>query len=111
MSECIFCQIVNGKITANKVYEDKKILAFHDVNPKATKHILVVPKKHIESLQTLTEKEDQCIGQLTRSLPKIAEMVGLDQGFRTVINTGKGGGQEIYHLHYHILGGNKIPGF
>lgn len=102
---CIFCKIVKGEVPANKVFEDEDFIAFHDIHPKARVHVLVIPKKHIESLAHLSEQDSDVIAKLTLRLPKIAKQLDLSTGFRTVINTGKGGGQEVFHLHYHLLGG------
>lgn len=110
MTDCIFCKIVNGELPCNKVYEDKDFIAFHDLYPKADTHVLVIPKKHIHSLKEAHSEDEALIGQLTLLLPKLAEMLNLHKGFRTVVNTGKGGGQEVFHLHYHILGGDHLPG-
>lgn len=104
MSDCIFCKIVRGEIPAKKVHEDENFMVFHDIHPKAKVHVLVIPKKHIESLAHLSEQDSDLIAKLTLTLPKIAKQLGLDSGFRTVINTGKDGGQEVFHLHYHLLG-------
>lgn len=111
MSACIFCQIVAGEIPCNKVYEDEHILAFHDIAPKAKVHVLVIPKKHITSLAHLSAEDAELMAHLTLMLPKLAQQLGLHDGFRTIINTGKGGGQEVDHIHYHILGGGALPGF
>ena len=111
MTECIFCKIVNHELPCDKIYEDEDYLAFYDLYPKADTHALVIPKKHIHSLKE-TQKDDEILmGKLTLLLPKIASMLNLTDGFRTVINTGKGGGQEVFHIHYHILGGKKLPKF
>ena len=104
MNDCIFCKIIKNEIPAEKIYEDNSILAFKDAFPKASPHILVIPKKHITSFYDLAEIDSTMIAHLTCSLPKIARMVGLTNGFKTIVNTGEDGGQEIYHLHYHILG-------
>ena len=107
MKDCLFCQIINDTISTKKVYEDEYILAFHDINPKAEVHVLVIPKKHLAHLGECNshDKNDSImITHLTLSLNKIATLLGLEKGFRTIINTKSGGGQEIYHLHYHILG-------
>lgn len=109
-TDCIFCRIVAGEIPAERLYEDDKILAFPDRSPKADVHVLVVPKKHIASLADLTADDDDLIAHCTRTLPRIAQQLGLDSGFRTVINTGEGGGQEVMHLHIHVLGGSNLPG-
>ena len=111
MSACVFCQIVAGEIPCNKEYEDKNILAFHDIAPKANMHVLVIPKKHITSLAHLSAEDAELMAHLTLMLPKLAQQLGLHDGFRTIINTGKGGGQEVDHIHYHILGGGALPGF
>ncbi len=111
MSDCIFCQIVAGKLPVDKVYEDEHILAFHDIAPKAPVHVLVIPKQHVASLAEISEADRDWVAHLALTLPKIAEKCGLHQGFRTIVNTGPGGGQEVFHLHYHILGGEQLPGF
>jgi histidine triad (HIT) family protein len=94
MSDCIFCRIVRGEIPCKKVYEDEDILAFHDINPIAPVHFMVIPKPHIDSLATA----DASLGDLARSQ-------GLTDGFRTIVNTGRVGQQEVYHLHVHVVGG------
>lgn len=109
--DCLFCKIITGKIPGNFIYQDDKIVAFHDIYPKARVHILVVPRQHIESLVWLTELDQSLMGYLILKLPEIAKIHGLENGFRTVINTGRGGGQEIPHLHVHLLGGGRLPGF
>lgn len=105
MSNCIFCKILTGEFTTDFIYEDEYIVAFNDLYPKATVHVLVVPKKHIESLDHLSLEDQKLMGHLTVTLPKIARLCGLDNGFRTIVNTGPGGKQEVPHIHYHILGG------
>lgn len=111
MSECLFCKIIAGEIPSDKVYEDEYLYAFKDIYPKAQVHVLVIPKQHIESLAALTDEDAALMGHLTLVLPKIAAALGLAEGFRTIINTGRGGGQEVFHLHAHILGGGRLPGF
>lgn len=101
---CIFCDIVNGVLPCDRVYEDSNVLAFKDSNPKASVHILVIPKQHIDSLMSLDSSHQELMGHLCCSLPKIAKAVGLVNGFETRVNTGKIAGQEVFHLHYHILG-------
>lgn len=110
MSDCIFCKIVEGKIPAKKVYEDDDLLAFHDINPAAPVHILVIPKQHIESLNSCNESHATMLGKLFSRLGQIALEQGLNDGFRTIVNTGRVGGQEVYHLHAHILGGAQPVG-
>lgn len=109
--DCLFCKISAGEIPGNFVYQDDTIVAFQDIYPKARIHILVVPRQHIKSLVELTEINQSLMGYLMLKLPEIAKMQGLENGFRTVINTGPGGGQEIEHLHIHLLGGGRLPGF
>lgn len=111
MSDCLFCKIAAGEIPAEKVYEDDKIVVFPDINPKAEVHLLMIPRQHIDSLDELGQEHDGLIAYMMRKLPEIARAQGLETGFRTIINTGKGGGQEVFHLHIHLLGGNRLPGF
>ncbi|APD50023.1 histidine triad nucleotide-binding protein [Francisella hispaniensis] len=111
MSDCIFCKIISGEIPSKKVYEDENVFAFYDINPAADVHILVIPKRHIASLNDLTEQNQELMGKFMLSIPKVAKLIGL-KGFKTVFNTGKEGGQMVFHLHAHILGGkirSKLP--
>jgi histidine triad (HIT) family protein len=106
---CIFCKIVNKEIPADIVYEDAELLAFRDINPQAPKHILVIPKKHIQSLQVLTEADLNLVKIITIAIQQIAEQEGFAQeGYRVVTNIGKNSGQEVPHLHYHILAGRSM---
>lgn len=111
MTDCIFCKIINGEIPTTFIYQDEQIVAFKDIHPKAEVHILVVPKQHIRSLAEVTPNQAALISQLLLTLPLIAKAIGLNNGFRTIINTGVAGGQEIWHLHAHLLGGKKLVGF
>lgn len=111
MTDCLFCKIVTGDIPSSKVYEDDEIFAFKDLYPKAEVHVLVIPKVHIESLDHVTNEHQALTSKMLAKLPDIAREQGLDTGFRTIINTGPGGGQEVGHLHMHILGGKDLPGF
>ncbi len=105
MSDCLFCKIVEGKIPAKKIYEDEKSLAFRDINPQAPVHFLVIPKKHIPTLLEASE-EPELIGYLAQVIKKVAVQEGLDaEGFRSVVNVKEQGGQTVYHLHFHVLGG------
>ncbi len=107
MSEpCIFCKIVAGDIPSAKVYEDAEIIAFHDINPLASVHFLIVPKLHVESLASCDASHQALLGRLLLLVPKLAKEQGL-AGFKTQIHTGKEGGQEIFHLHVHVLGDKK----
>jgi histidine triad (HIT) family protein len=106
MSEdCIFCKIVAGTIPSTKLYEDDDVLVFNDIHPLAKVHFLIIPKQHIESLASCTEAHARLLSKITLLAPKLAAEQGLT-GFRTMINTGKSGGQEVFHLHYHIYGGS-----
>jgi histidine triad (HIT) family protein len=111
MSDCIFCKIIAGEIPSDKVYEDDQIYVFKDINPKAAVHLLVIPKVHIARLDELTDADKDLIAYMMLKLPELAQSQGLNNGFRTIINTGPGGGQEVDHMHIHILGGSGLPGF
>ena len=109
MEDCIFCKIINGEIPSNKVYEDEDVLAFHDINPAAPIHILVIPKKHISMLTDLKEEDEKLVGKIYTTINKIAEQEGFkEQGFRVIANCGKDSGQEVFHIHFHILGGKVL---
>ncbi len=109
MSDCIFCKIIDGVIPSNKVYEDEEIIAFYDINPVAPIHILVVPKKHISKLTELNKEDEAVIGKVYTVINKIAEDKGFkESGFRVITNCGEDSGQEVMHIHFHILAGTKI---
>ena len=109
MNDCIFCKIINKEIPSSIVYEDSEIIAFRDINPVAPIHILVIPKKHIESLIDLKQEDELLIGKIYTVINKIAEQEGIaESGFRVIVNCGEDGGQEVRHLHYHLLGGKKL---
>lgn len=111
MPDCIFCKIVNGQIPSEFLYQDDQLVVFRDIHPKAKTHLLVVPKVHIKSLVETQDEHRALLSHVMLTLPKIASEAGLKTGFRTVINTGPGGGQEIDHLHLHILGGGGLSKF
>lgn len=111
MNDCIFCKIAAGTIPSDQVYVDDQLVVFKDIYPKAPVHLLMVPRQHIESLDALTSAHDGLMAHLLRSLPEVARRAGLTTGYRTIINTGRDGGQEVLHLHLHILGGGRLPGF
>jgi len=108
MSDCLFCKIIAGEIPSSKVFEDEDVFAFKDIHPKAPTHVLVIPKKHIP---TLADCDDPALlGTLINRVRMIADdVLHLAAGYRVVINVREGGGQEIFHLHAHILGGKKLP--
>jgi len=105
VSDCVFCKIVDGRIPAQKVYEDAEILAFNDINPARPVHVLVIPKKHIASLATATADDTPVLGKMLATANEIASAQGSTDGFRIIINTGRVGQQEVPHLHIHIVGG------
>ena len=109
MEDCLFCKIVKGEIPCTKVYEDEEILAFHDINPQAPIHILVIPKKHITSLAHLKKDDEILVGKIYSVINNIAEKQGFkEDGFRVIVNCGKNGGQEVMHLHFHVLAGKPL---
>lgn len=108
MEDCIFCKIIKGEVPSQKVYEDDEILAFKDINPLAPVHILVIPKKHIETTNDLEEKDEAMIGRTFTIIKKLAKENHLENGYRVVNNCGEDGGQEVKHLHFHLLGGRKL---
>lgn len=105
--DCIFCKIVAGQIPSKKVYEDEHLFAFHDIHPAAPIHLLLIPKWHIPSLFEVGTEHQALLGHLLATAPKLAREAGAQGGFRSIFNTGREGGQEVYHLHMHILGGPR----
>lgn len=104
MSDCIFCKIASHHIPAQVVYEDEEMMCFKDINPAAPVHLLLIPKVHFDSLADARPEHETLLGKMMLKVPQIASKQGLSNGFKTKINTGKGGGQEVFHLHIHILG-------
>ncbi|CAK0758908.1 Protein HitA [Gammaproteobacteria bacterium] len=104
MNDCIFCQIIAGNLPAQRLYEDEHVLVIPDKFPKAEVHLLVLPRIHIPSLREITAAHDPLMAHIMRLLPKVAQEHGLVDGFRTIINTGVGGDQVIFHIHVHIMG-------
>lgn len=108
-ADCIFCKLASGEIPADKVYEDDRALAFHDLHPQAPVHVLLIPKEHLDSLNDAAHGDEALLGHLLWLVPKIANQLGIaESGFRTVINTGADGGQTVSHLHLHLLGGRPM---
>ncbi len=109
MEDCLFCKIIRGEIPSTKVYEDNEILAFKDINPAAPIHILVIPKKHITSLAYLKKEDEILVGKIYSAINQIAEEQGVkEKGYRVIVNCGKDGGQEVMHLHFHLLAGKQF---
>ena len=109
MQDCIFCKIINKEISSSIVYEDDEIIAFRDIHPVTPVHILVIPKKHITSLANLEKEDEAVVGKIYGVINKIAKQEGiLEKGFRVIVNCGEDGGQEVQHLHFHLLGGKKL---
>ena len=116
MDNCIFCKIASGKIPAKMIYEDQDLIAFHDINPSAPVHFLIVPREHIPTLADSHDNQAQLLGRMMLLAPKLATQLGCGYdstlgepagGFKSLINTGPDGGQEVYHLHMHVMGGSR----
>ena len=105
MDDCIFCKIARGQIPSKKVYEDEDIFAFHDINPQAPVHFMMIPKRHIASLADATLEDAKVLGKILALSGRLAREQGSPDGYRTIINTGRIGRQEVQHLHVHVLGG------
>lgn len=106
---CIFCRIVNKEIPAKVVYEDDKVFAFHDINPQAPYHILVIPKKHLSTLLEISEEDKDLIGHIYMTINKIAQDLGFaERGFRVVVNCKEEAGQTVFHVHFHVLAGRPM---
>lgn len=109
MADCIFCKIINREIPARIVYEDEKILAFDDIRPQAPVHTLIIPKEHFSSLKEADESRAELLGYILLKAREIAALKGIEaSGFRIVLNTGPDSGQEVFHLHFHLLGGRQL---
>ncbi|WP_374595007.1 histidine triad nucleotide-binding protein [Aquabacterium sp.] len=104
---CIFCKIAAGEIPSRKVYEDEDVIAFHDIRPAAPVHLLIVPREHVPTLADATAAHQALLGKMLLLAPKLAQEHGATNGFRVVVNNGPDGGQEVYHLHVHVLGGPR----
>lgn len=107
--DCIFCKIINGEIPSNKVLEDDKLIAFYDINPEAKIHVLVMPKEHIKSANEITAENSHIIAYIFEKIPEIARLAGLSNGYRIITNSGPDSCQSIDHIHFHVLGGEKLP--
>ncbi|HZH29508.1 MAG TPA: histidine triad nucleotide-binding protein [Pyrinomonadaceae bacterium] len=106
---CIFCQVVAGKISADIIYTDERAVAFRDINPQAPVHALVIPREHMDSLDEAATRDEDVLGHLLRVASRVANAEGLSgSGYRTIINTGAGAGQSVFHLHLHVVGGRPL---
>lgn len=109
MEECIFCKIVENKIPSEKIYEDETLVAIRDVNPAAPTHILIIPRKHIPTINDIEKLPDDSIASLLKTAVKLAAREGIaDEGYRVIINCNRAAGQEVFHLHVHVLGGRPM---
>jgi histidine triad (HIT) family protein len=109
VADCLFCRIVAGTIPATLVHQDEHLVAFRDINPQAPMHVLIVPRRHVASLNELTESDDQIVGEMVRRAAAIARSNGFaDRGYRTVFNCNAEAGQTVFHIHLHVLGGRPL---
>ena len=104
---CIFCKIIAGQIPSKKAFENEELLAFHDINPWAPVHVLVIPKQHIATLADMGPEHETLLGRMMGLAPRLMQELGVSGGFRTVVNTGPDSGQVVYHLHMHVMGGPR----
>ena len=105
--DCIFCKIVAGQIPARKAYEDEELLAFHDIHPWAPVHILLIPRQHVATMYDIAPAHEPLLGRMMALAPRLMRELGVNDGFRIVVNTGRDGGQEVMHLHMHVMGGPR----
>ncbi|MCP4598117.1 histidine triad nucleotide-binding protein [Neptuniibacter sp.] len=107
--DCLFCKIINKEIPADIIYEDDHVIAFNDINPQAPTHALIIPRKHISTLNDIKDEDTALVGHMIQTAGKIAKQLGFDEtGYRTVFNCNEHGGQTVYHIHLHILGGKPL---
>ena len=107
--DCLFCKIIKGEIPSSKVYENEFVYAFKDINPNAPVHVLVVPKMHIDSVDCVNSENIVHVSEVIKAIPEVAKLCGLENGYRVITNVGEDGGQTVKHIHFHILGGEKLP--
>jgi histidine triad (HIT) family protein len=107
--DCLFCRIIAGEIPSKKVYEDDTMLAFHDINPEAPVHVLVIPKMHIPSMDGVNTENSSWVAKIFEKIPHIAKLAGITNGYRVISNCGEDASQSVQHLHFHIVGGAKLP--
>lgn len=109
MKDCIFCKIASGEIPSQRVYEDEDVFVINDLHPQAKIHYLMIPKKHFASLSDMDADDTALVGRALKKISEISSSIGLEDGYRIIINQGENGGQTVFHLHIHILGGEKLP--
>lgn len=105
--DCLFCKIAAGKIASRKVYEDDELFVFHDIAPWAPVHVLVIPRQHIATMYDIGDEHAAMLGRMMALAPKLMRELGVENGFRIVVNTGRDGGQEVQHVHMHVMGGPR----
>lgn len=107
--DCLFCKIIAGEIPSAKVYENDYVYAFRDIQPQAPVHVLIVPKEHISSIDEVTPANSDIVRHVAEAIPEVAKALGLENGYRIITNVGEDGCQSVRHLHFHLLGGAKLP--
>ena len=109
MTDCIFCKIIQGEIPSTFVYEDEQVVAFNDITPKAPQHVLIVPREHIATLNDIADDQTELVGHMVQTAKHLAKKLGIDEsGYRTLFNCNRGGGQMVFHIHLHLLGGRTM---
>ncbi|HQT81555.1 MAG: histidine triad nucleotide-binding protein [Ferrovum sp. 37-45-19] len=108
MSDCVFCNIIAGQIPSKKIYEDEDVFVFHDIRPHMKVHFMIIPKKHIPTLMDCQPEDRDLLGKIMLMTSQLAKQEGLSEGYKTLVNTGKAGGQEVFHLHVHVMGGGSL---
>ncbi len=107
--DCLFCKIINKELDSKLVHEDEQLVAFHDIKPQAPQHVLIVPRKHIATINDLTEEDTKLVGHMVQVAKQLAQQLGCaEAGYRTLFNCNKAGGQDVYHIHLHLLGGRQF---
>ena len=106
---CLFCRIIAGEIPSKKVYEDEYVYAFYDIAPMAPVHVLLIPKQHMDSANAVNAENSVYVARIFEAIPKVAAELGLENGYRVITNCGEDGCQSVHHLHFHLLGGRKLP--
>lgn len=109
MEDCIFCKIINNEIPSTKIYEDEFILAFNDISPLTPVHVVIIPKMHIDSADKINTENSFYVAKIFEQIPLISKKINLENGYRIITNIGNHGGQSVNHLHFHLLGGEKLP--